>query len=281
MTATGGDNAVAGARACGAALCHVEVEPAVVLQQLGTLQASTFHANRGGHGPCVEDLARRSLDRQAVGCKLGHASAVHVQKTAAILADVGGVDGIDAEIDGLAPWACWLVGVNHAQAAVGGKVDVKVALVLAEVGRPHRAVIAVESGGNRKPVDQVAGVPDEQPGRVIEAGVGQIEVVSNTNRAGVRVIAAQDGIAIDVRGLRQGETGFEGVGECGAGGGVQYKTAAGQHSRASVTSKGWWSTAIVLRGPVAQWASFNPRHRKRNLVYGAQDVKLTTPATSL
>ncbi len=224
MAAACRDNAVAGARAAGAALGHVEIEPAVALQQLGAFQASTFHANGGGHGPGVEDLAGRGLHRQAVRGQLGHAAAVHIEKAASILGDMGRVNGVDTQTDRLAPRPGGVIGMNDAQAAFGREVDVVAALVLAEVGRPDGAIEAVESGGYRTPVDQVAGVPDQQPRGVVKAGVGKVEVVADANGAGVGMVAAQDGIAIDVCGLRRQQAG---LGSESEGSGVQNKAAAG------------------------------------------------------
>jgi hypothetical protein len=86
--------------------------------------------------------------------------------------------------------------MNHAETAVYGEIDIKVALVLAEVGSPDRAVVAVKRGGYRTPVDQVAGVPDEESGGVIEAGVGHVKVVSHANGAGVRMIPSENRVAI-------------------------------------------------------------------------------------
>ena len=54
---------------------------------------------------------------------------------------------------GVAPGAFRVVGVDDVDLAAGRKVDVEVALILAKIGRPYDAVKAVESRGDRTPVD--------------------------------------------------------------------------------------------------------------------------------
>jgi hypothetical protein len=48
------------------------------------------------------------------------------------------------------------------------------------------------------------------------------------------MVAAQNGVAIDICGLHQRETSFAGVGKSGAGGGVQNEAAASDHGVSSV-----------------------------------------------
>jgi hypothetical protein len=233
VAAAGADHGVARCGACGAAFGNVEVEPAVVLEEFGTLEAGAFHARGRRDGPGLEDGAGRHFHGQSIRIEFGHLSAGHVKKAAPILGDVSGVDGVDAEIDRLGPRAARVVGVNHPQTAVGGKVDVELALIFAKVGRVDVAVITGQGGSHRTPVNQVVRVPDEQAGRVIEAGMGEIEVIAHADGAGVGVIAAEDGIAIDAGGLRVDEAVIGGKNECG-GGRVNHEASAGEHGRASV-----------------------------------------------
>ena len=152
-----------------------------------------------------------------------------------------------AEIDRLAPGAGWAVGVNHAEAAVGGEVDIKLLLVLAEIGSPDRAVVAVKRGGDRAPVHQVARVPDQQPGGVVKAGVGEVEVVADANGAGIGVVAAQDRIAVGGCGLAQDKTGLGRESEGGgSNGGVPDKAATSDHGGASLPLGTVTSKAIQL-----------------------------------
>jgi hypothetical protein len=69
----------------------------------------------------------------------------------------------------------------------------------------------------------------------------EIKNVPDANGTGVRVVAAEDGIATEVRSLRQGEAGVGGEGESG---GIKCEAAAGEHDVISVASRGLWSTAI-------------------------------------
>jgi hypothetical protein len=211
------------------------VPPSATLRY-GGFHADAFHAGVRGDGPGLEDCARRSLDGEAVGVEFRHAAAGHVEIATAVLDDVRGIDGVDAEIDGVAPRAFGVVGVDDAEFAAGGVVDVEVALVLAQIGRPDDAVKAVESGGDGTPVDEVGGAVDGEAGSVVEAGVGEVEVVADAEGAGVRMVAAEDWIAIRRRAcLGKGEAGCGR--ECEGGGegcGVRDKAAAREHGRISV-----------------------------------------------
>jgi hypothetical protein len=51
-------------------------------------------------------------------------------------------------------------------------------------------------------------VPDEKSGSAIEAGMSEAEVVAEADGAGVGVVAAEDGIAVDAGGLRQDKAGL-------------------------------------------------------------------------
>ena len=58
-----------------------------------------------GMGQASKTLRGGVLTARPSAVSSAIASAGHVQKAAAILGDVGGVDGVDAEIDRLAPRA--------------------------------------------------------------------------------------------------------------------------------------------------------------------------------
>ncbi len=149
VAAACGDDGVAGGGAGGSAFRDDEVEPALALEELGGFEAGALHARGGGDRPGIEDFARRRFDGEAVGVELGHEAASHVEKAAAVFRDVAGIDGADAEVDGLAPGAGGLVGVDDVELLVGGEVDVEAVLVLAKVGRPHAAVVTGEAQRQR------------------------------------------------------------------------------------------------------------------------------------
>ena len=77
------------------------------------------------------------------------------------------------------------------------------AAILAEVRSPDGAVVAAKRRGDRPPVDEVFGVPDEQPRSVIEAGVSEVKIVAHADGTAVRVVAAEDGVAIHTCGLSE------------------------------------------------------------------------------
>src|ERR1035441_157912 len=129
-----------------------------------------------------------------------------------------------------------MIGMDHAQPVVGGEVDVEAAFVLAEIRGPDAADVAMQGGGDGPPVHQIGRAPDEQAGSIVEAGVGEEEIVTHADGAGVGVVSAQDGVAIDRVGLGQkpARGGGQGEGGGGAGGGLK-KAAASEHSGTSVT----------------------------------------------
>ena len=85
------------------------------------------------------------------------------------------------------------------QAARGRKIQIEMVLVLAEVRSPDGAVVAMKRRGNRTPIDEIGGVPDEEAGGVIEAGVGEVEVVADANGAAIGMVAAENRVAIFAR----------------------------------------------------------------------------------
>src|ERR1035441_5582347 len=129
-----------------------------------------------------------------------------------------------------------MIGMDHAQPVVGGEVDVEAAFVLAEIRGPDAADVAMQGGGDGPPVHQIGRAPDEQAGSIVEAGVGEEEIVTHADGAGVGVVSTQDGVAIDRVGLGQkpARGGGQGEGGGGARGGLK-KAAASEHSGTSVT----------------------------------------------
>src|ERR1017187_2273566 len=108
-----------------------------------------------------------------------------------------------------------MIGMDHAQAVVGGEVDVEAAFVLAEIRGVDVTDVAMQGGGDGPPVHQIGGAPDEQAGSIIEAGVGKEELATDANRAGVGVVSAQNRVAIDRVGLGQKPARGGGQGEGG------------------------------------------------------------------
>ena len=196
VTTAGADDCMAGAWACSAALRNIQVEVAIVLDDLWAFKAGAFYAHVCGQWPRVKDHALRCFYGEAVGIELGHLPAGKVEKAAAVFSDMRRVDVANAEVDGLAPWAGGSGSVRDVNLAGGGEIDVELALILAEVWRPHSAVVLMQRGSNGLPVDEVARVPDKQAGCVVKAGVGQVELVAHAQRTAVRMIAAQDGVAV-------------------------------------------------------------------------------------
>ena len=145
---------------------------------------------------------------------------------------------------GFRPRSGGMIGVDHPQADRRRGSKCRSALGTRR-GRAPRPCPRSECrrGGDRAPVHQVAAVPDQQPGSVVKAGVGEVKVVADADRAGVGVVAAEDGIAIAGRGWSgQGKAGFGCKGE---GGGVHNKAASSEHDEASVASRRMWSKAIA------------------------------------
>src|SRR6185437_5271192 len=101
----------------------------------------------------------------------------------------------NAQADGIAPRPLGPVRMDDVQFPASRKIDVEVALILAEIRGPHDAGILVQRGGHRPPVDQVLRVPDDQPGYVVEARVREIEVIAYADGACVRMVAAEDRVA--------------------------------------------------------------------------------------
>src|ERR1019366_688911 len=75
-----------------------------------------------------------------------------------------------------------------------------------------------------------------QAGSIVEAGVGEEEIVAGADGAGVGVVSTQNGVAMDRVGLGQkpARGGGQGEGGGGARGGLK-KAAASEHGGTSVT----------------------------------------------
>ncbi len=236
MAAAGADDGMTGRRSSGAAFGQRQIVVAIPLKKFRSFQAGALHARRYGDGPRVEHDARRNFHGEAVGCQLGHLASGHVEEAASVLGDVRRIDGVDAEINGIAPRSSGMVGVHDPQAVVRREINVIAAIVLAEIRSPYAAVITRKRGRYGTPVDQIARVPDQKSGRVIKAGVREIKIVADANRAGIRMVSAENRIA--VRGgacLRQEQTSLRGKGKAGGqGGSVLNKAAAIDHFGASL-----------------------------------------------
>ena len=106
-----------------------------------------------GHGSSTV-LGGTFTDKPS-GVQFGHFAAGHVEKASAVLGDVSGIYCVDAEIDRLAPGAGRVIRMNNLEAATGRKVNIEMILILAEVRRPDRAVIAMKRRRDRTPVNEV------------------------------------------------------------------------------------------------------------------------------
>src|ERR1035438_7359720 len=199
MTAARGDDGMARSGAGCSALSNIHIKVAVMLLHLGTFKASAFHAQTGGHGPGIDDDLRLHLHRKTIGVELGHPAASHVEKASAVFRYVGRVDGTDAQIDGLAPGARRVIGMHNLQVPCRREIQVEMILILAEVRSPDRTVIAMKRCSNRPPVDEVSRVPDQEPRSVIESTATHPQFTAHADRTPVRVVATEDGVAINAR----------------------------------------------------------------------------------
>ena len=118
------------------------------------------------------------------------------------------------------------------QPVVGGKINVKTLFILAKIRRPHAAVVGMQRGAYRAPVDKVSRMPDQQPGRVIKTRVREIEAIADTDWTGVGVITAHDRVVVCPRGgLGQGQIAPRtNRHSCGYHRSILYKAAARDHS---------------------------------------------------
>ncbi len=204
MAAARADDQVTGRGSSGSSFGDRQIVVAVVLQNFGSFEACALHARGERHRPRLEHNARRYFHCESIGGEFGHLSTSHVEQAAAIFRNVRGIDGVDAEIDGIAPRASRMIGVHDAQAVVRREVNVIAALVLAEIRSPNASVIPMQSRSHGTPVDEIARMPDQQSRCVVEAGVRHEEVVADADRARVRMISAENRVAVGCgRGLRQ------------------------------------------------------------------------------
>ena len=106
-----------------------------------------------------------------------------------------GIDAADLQVDGIAPRPADVVGPHHVVRAIGadpGEVDVVAALVLDEIGGPDRADVLAQRRADRRPVHQVARVPDDQPRIGVERRERHVVVVAVLQHRRVGVIAGED-----------------------------------------------------------------------------------------
>ena len=112
--------------------------------------------------------------------------------------DVARVDPADLQVDRIAPRPADAVGpddvVRSVRRADAREVDVVAPLVLHEIRRPDRADVLEQRRPHRLPVDQVAGVPDDEARIRVERRERHVVVVAVPENRRVRVIARHDRI---------------------------------------------------------------------------------------
>ena len=93
-------------------------------------------------------------------------------------------------------------------------------------------------------------MPDQQAGGVVEAGVGEIEVVAHTDGTGVGVVAAHDRVVIRARdGLRESKRSLRCNSQSsGDDRRIPDKSAACDHSETSLSARSYRSEAIFDSG---------------------------------
>ena len=129
------------------------------------------------------------------------------------------------EVDRIAPRAPDVVGPDDEDrlppVGEGRDVDEVAAVMLDQVHRPDAAHRLVERGGDRRPVHQVARMPDDDAGHRVEAGEGHVIVGAILEDGRVRMVAGDDRIeeeAVAEIGLALAfEAGRPGVERRGAG----------------------------------------------------------------
>ncbi len=210
-----------------AAARREEVIPAVELVDLGALEARMVR--RINHDAAfAEDarpVGRHGTDVQFVPyARAGFGIGVHQIGLAVVVPERAGVDpapGFLHEVR-FAPLAGGILRRGQVNALVGhGEEDPEFAGVKPDRRRPHAAARLhlpiprmrhiFDGVIDDRPVDQVARVEDWQPGRAVEAGGGQIEIVAVPDDIRIGIIGVQDGVAVSaVAGI-----GFPGKGERG------------------------------------------------------------------
>ncbi len=146
-------------------------------------------------------MLRHTDHAQAVVGQLHVVAAGQEQVTLAILADrVARIDVLaQADVDRFAPRAADVVGPDHVVAAggafgpagAGREVDVVAAVVPDDVRRPDRTDVLRDRVAQRLPVDQVARVPDRQPGIGVERGRREVVVVAVLEHGRIGPVAGE------------------------------------------------------------------------------------------
>ncbi len=149
--------------------------------------------------PPVVDLLRLGRHRQAIVGERDHQAGAQEEIPPAVgIGDVAWIDPADLEVDRVAPGPADAVGpddvVRSVRGADAGEVDVVAPLVLHEIRRPDRADVLEQRRPHRLPVDQVAGMPDDEARIGVERRERHVVVVAVLENRRVRVVARHDRI---------------------------------------------------------------------------------------
>lgn len=205
-TRSGDHHHVAGRRAGGAALAREHVEPAVLAGDLRPLEREALDDPVLGDWPAPVHMLDLADRRQAVVAQLHPVAAVEEQVALAVLTHrMAGIDeAVDPHVDRLAPRPLHagrmdhigLQGTARILVVQDGDVDEVAAVVLRDVERPDVADRRLERGGHRRPVHQVARMPDRHAGIVEEGGEGGVVIIPVLQHVRVGPIAGEHGIEV-------------------------------------------------------------------------------------
>ena len=162
------DDHVAGGWAGCAADGRDEVEPFPPAQDFRAFGREAFDDPLLGITPRIVDVFDLADGGEAVIAQADAVTAGEEEPACAVFAD--GVAGIDVarqvEVDGFRPWAFGPFGVDDVDRALlreaRGDEEEVAAVVLGEFGRPDGADVGVQRGGERRPVHEVAALPDDE-----------------------------------------------------------------------------------------------------------------------
>ena len=198
-----------------------EVEPVAAPEQLGPFQGVRLDDPVVRVAPAVVRVLDLAVGGQPVVGESDPRHRVQEQVSAAVLAHhVPGVDvAPDAEVDRLGPRPGDVVGVRYIDAGRFQRrprcrherdVEVVAAVHLGQVGREHAPDRVLDGRADRRPVDEVARVPDHQAGRVVERAEGEVVVVAVLQHGGVGEVTGQDGVDVRAVALVGAALPFEG-----------------------------------------------------------------------
>ena len=196
------DHHVPGGRPGCAADCGDHVVIVTAAHDLRALRCESFDDPVLGVAPRVIHVLDPTDNAQPVGREAYAVSARQEQPAGTVIAD--GVPRIDVpvqfEVDRVGPGPRDRVGVNDIDRPVIGKsrrdVTIVTTAVLDEFGRPDRPDGLCQRGVDRRPVHEIAAVPDHDAGIGVETRKGQVVVVAIPDNAGVRMITGKYGIQI-------------------------------------------------------------------------------------